>query len=179
MRRSEALGACSLSWYHVAWIRDEQRGRAAHLANAIKKVVTMITSSRSFVSPTLIGRADALAALRATLAEARGGNGQIVLLAGEAGMGKSRLVREAIASAHDHAMGVASGYCCESERAFPYAPLSEMLSHLRLQTLDPAFGPLWAAHAAALQDVLTPNDDSRAQTLQTLATAFFAASMIC
>ena len=117
----------------------------------------MITSSRSFVSPTLIGRADALAALRTTLAEARGGNGQIVLLAGEAGMGKSRLVSEAIASAHDHAMGLASGYCCESERAFPYAPLSEMLSHLRLQTLDPAFVPLWEAHAAAFQAVLTPN----------------------
>ena len=159
MWRSETLEAHSLPWYHIAWIHTEQRGCAARLANAIRKVVTMITSSRSFVSPTLIGRADALAALRATLAEACGGNGQIVLLAGEAGMGKSRLVREAIASADDHAMGVASGYCCESERAFPYAPLSEMLSHLRLQTLDSAFGPLWAAHAAALQDVLTPNDD--------------------
>jgi hypothetical protein len=54
-------------------------------------------------------------------------------------------------------MGLASGYCCESERAFPNAPLSEMLSHLRLQTLDPAEVPLWEAHAAAFQAVLTPN----------------------
>lgn len=50
--------------------------------------------SRSGKELPLVGRARELELLRATWAAARGGHGRILVLTGEAGVGKSRLVRE-------------------------------------------------------------------------------------
>src|SRR5262249_4400315 len=54
---------------------------------------------RSTVCPTLIGRATHGARLRNSLEAATLGKGQTVLIAGEAGMGKTRLAEQAAASA--------------------------------------------------------------------------------
>src|SRR5262245_41767851 len=45
---------------------------------------------RTIVCPVLIGRAPYLSALESALAQARGGAGRTLLLAGEAGIGKTR-----------------------------------------------------------------------------------------
>ena len=50
---------------------------------------------RPIVCPALIGRTPSLEALLRLMEQACGGHGHILLIAGEAGMGKSRLVAEA------------------------------------------------------------------------------------
>ena len=51
--------------------------------------------------PVLVGRADELAVCTGVLSAVRRGEGRAVLVAGEAGVGKSRLVREVAATARD------------------------------------------------------------------------------
>jgi DNA-binding CsgD family transcriptional regulator len=86
-----------------------------------------LPANRLVVSPRLIGRATQIAVLRRALAAARGGTGQCIAIAGEAGIGKSRLVAEAAASAADDGFTLVQGRCFESDRAFPYAPLLDLL----------------------------------------------------
>jgi DNA-binding CsgD family transcriptional regulator/tetratricopeptide (TPR) repeat protein len=86
------------------------------------------------VSPVIVGRAPYLDALDEHLAAAQAGRGQTVLVAGEAGVGKSRLVAEVRARSAARGMGVLVGRCFEPDRVLPYAPLLELLrAHLAEQ----------------------------------------------
>ncbi|HEU5369777.1 MAG TPA: ATP-binding protein, partial [Ktedonobacterales bacterium] len=76
--------------------------------------------------PVLVGRAPVLAALYRSLEEARGGNGQVALLAGEAGIGKSRLLRELKERAQSLGLVIMQGTCVEFDCALPYAPLLDL-----------------------------------------------------
>ena len=82
---------------------------------------------KSVISPNLIGRDEQLAALVARLKAARAGQGQIVLLSGEAGLGKTRLIAAAKAEAAHFGFTVLQGNCLEPEQAWPYAPLIDLL----------------------------------------------------
>src|SRR5215213_3188669 len=84
-------------------------------------------TNRPVVSRRLIGRATQIDALHSALAATRRGNGQCITIAGEAGIGKSRLVAEAATSAAKQGMTVLQGRCFEADRAFPYAPLLDVL----------------------------------------------------
>ena len=79
------------------------------------------------ICPVLIGRATQLEALNSVLAQAGAGHGQAVLLAGEAGIGKSRLVAETKARAADGGFTTLEGRCFEPDHALPYAPLLSLL----------------------------------------------------
>src|SRR4029078_9071748 len=57
----------------------------------------------------LIGRSEDLAALDAALEQARGGDPVVVLIAGEAGMGKTRLVQEFCERAYAQGARVLTG----------------------------------------------------------------------
>lgn len=79
----------------------------------------------------LVGRDRELAAMLDALAMAADGTPQAVLLTGEAGIGKTRLVQEASARARADGFVVAFGACSPTSGArLPYAPISEMLAHL-------------------------------------------------
>jgi predicted ATPase len=80
------------------------------------------------VCPILVGRAPHLAALDACLDRTATGQRQILLITGEAGIGKSRLVREACARARGRGFGVVQGTCFETDRGLPYAPFLDLLS---------------------------------------------------
>jgi DNA-binding CsgD family transcriptional regulator len=84
-------------------------------------------------SPELIGREQELAALEAVLSSAESGGGSFALLAGESGVGKSRLTQELSVRARSRGMTVLVGECMElAEGELPYAPLVGALrSHLR------------------------------------------------
>ncbi len=82
---------------------------------------------KSVLCPVLIGRAPYLASLQERIDQARGGLGQTVLLAGEAGVGKSRLVAEAKTHAAEAGMLILAGRCFEPDRTLPYAPLLDLL----------------------------------------------------
>jgi DNA-binding NarL/FixJ family response regulator len=77
--------------------------------------------------PELIGRRSELAVLTRALTDATAGTGRLVLVEGDAGVGKTRLVQEfADRAARDGAM-VLSGGCLQLEADIPYAPFDEAL----------------------------------------------------
>ncbi|MFC8593291.1 helix-turn-helix transcriptional regulator [Streptomyces atroolivaceus] len=84
------------------------------------------------VSPVFVGRAGELAALTETLARAAAGEPQALLLGGEAGVGKTRLVEEFITAARRREAVVAVGGCVEiGADGLPYAPFATALRALR------------------------------------------------
>ncbi|GCB45825.1 helix-turn-helix transcriptional regulator [Streptomyces sp. NL15-2K] len=90
-----------------------------------------IVETRS-VSPVFVGRTDELDALNDALARACAGEPQALLLAGEAGVGKTRLVEEFATTACRRAAVVALGGCVEiGADGLPFAPFSTALRALR------------------------------------------------
>jgi predicted ATPase len=90
-------------------------------------MVMAVPFERSIICPVLIGRATQLAALDRRLDSARAAHGQVTLVVGEAGIGKSRLVAEAQARAVEQGFAILQGRCFEPDRALPYAPLLDLL----------------------------------------------------
>jgi class 3 adenylate cyclase/tetratricopeptide (TPR) repeat protein len=74
-----------------------------------------------------VGRDAELSRLTARLREAMAGRGGLVLVAGEPGIGKTRLVSELAARAERDAAAVLWGHCYEGDWTPPYAPLAEAL----------------------------------------------------
>ena len=82
--------------------------------------------------PSLVGRADELRRLEAALAAAAEGRGSTVLIAGEAGIGKTRLASELAERAREAGATVLSGRCIDLVGSgLPYLPLVEALRPLR------------------------------------------------
>ncbi|MDD3827995.1 MAG: AAA family ATPase [Anaerolineae bacterium] len=75
----------------------------------------------------LVGRRTELAELRGLWNRARQGQGQLVLLSGEPGVGKTRLANEAMIVARLDGAAVLEGGCYEYEMAVPYLPFVEAL----------------------------------------------------
>jgi DNA-binding SARP family transcriptional activator len=83
-----------------------------------------------------VGRGDELAVLRSSLERAEAGEGGVVLLAGEAGSGKTRLIWELAHEAADAGTLVLYG-APDAAVSTPYQPLLEWLQFL-LRVADPA-----------------------------------------
>src|SRR5438034_8774293 len=106
----------------------------------------------SVVCPILIGRTAELAALHLLLDQAKGGKGQVVLLSGEAGIGKSRLIAEAKTYATAQGFLLLQGQCFPTDRSCPYAPLLELLrAHLATTSQEQV-----ATDMGSLASVLSP-----------------------
>src|SRR5689334_3678695 len=89
----------------------------------------------------LVARDRELDRLRAMLAQAGEGKAGAVLLAGDAGVGKTRLVDELAASADDTL--VLMGRCLDAgETGLPYLPFAEALSTLKDAGNRPALAML-------------------------------------
>jgi DNA-binding CsgD family transcriptional regulator/tetratricopeptide (TPR) repeat protein len=82
---------------------------------------------KPIVCPVLLGRDRQLQALRDLAAHAACGSGQTLLVVGEAGIGKSRLVNEFATHLDSDGWAVVRGSCFERERTVPYALVAEML----------------------------------------------------
>ncbi len=107
----------------------------------------------AIICPVLVGREKP----RDKLIQLALDSGQIALISGEAGIGKSRLVGEVIAGLSPGTGFRLTGRCFEPDQSLPYAPLVDMLSALvasdqlatylrnttpELAQLMPAFAPL-------------------------------------
>src|SRR5688572_2535970 len=79
------------------------------------------------VQDLFVGREQELELLQEALANARDGRGRLVLLAGEPGIGKSRLADEFCRKEGVDGVSVAWGRCWELGGAPPYWPWSEAL----------------------------------------------------
>lgn len=102
-----------------------------------------IPFDRLITCPLLVGRTIEIAALRASVGLASLGHGQVVLITGEAGIGKSRLVSYVKSDTSARGFLVLEGFCFESDISYPYAPLLELLrasfaSRLRSPASDTA-----------------------------------------
>ena len=95
-----------------------------------QKGVKAMALSRNtpIVCPVLVGRAADLTALHALIDQAKRGEGQVALISGEAGIGKSRLVAEAKTHAEREGFLLLQGNCFQADHAFPYAPFLDLLS---------------------------------------------------
>jgi hypothetical protein len=88
----------------------------------------------------LVGRRDELSWLDRALARVHGGASATVLLGGDAGVGKSRLVREFLGTAR-RTTRVLAGRCPELGRVgLPFAPFTDMLRELHRDQAGPPVG---------------------------------------
>ncbi|MBX0326942.1 tetratricopeptide repeat protein [Oscillochloris sp. ZM17-4] len=85
----------------------------------------------------MVGREEEMLALEERLELARGGRGQVVGICAEAGMGKSRLVAEAIRMAARRGMTVHTGECLSHGGSISYLPWNSLL--LGIFGVDPGW----------------------------------------
>ena len=83
---------------------------------------------RQVLCPVLVGRDEEARYLEAALAEAGAGKGGMVLVTGEAGIGKSRLVREAARVAGARGFAVLTGRAVAGDVPTPFRPFAEALA---------------------------------------------------
>jgi ATP/maltotriose-dependent transcriptional regulator MalT len=86
-----------------------------------------MTANRA-LAPSMIGRREQLRELESYLQAVRGGAGQVVFLAGEAGVGKTRLIREFAAAARGRGgVAILEGRCYDEDPAMPYGPFVDAI----------------------------------------------------
>jgi DNA-binding CsgD family transcriptional regulator/tetratricopeptide (TPR) repeat protein len=103
--------------------------------------------SRWDVTP-LVGRTEELERLLADLERARSGRSTAVLLSGDAGVGKTRLLDELSARAVDRGFRVLTGHCVDlGDVGLPYLPFVDLL---RPAATDPALAPESASDPALM-----------------------------
>ncbi|MFE6158127.1 AAA family ATPase [Streptomyces sp. NPDC056486] len=95
----------------------------------------------------LIGREDELDRLAAVLERARAGEARAVLIAGDAGVGKTRALDEVAGRAAAAGMAVFTGHCVDlGDVGLPYLPFTEILGAL---AADERFASVLSGHPVA------------------------------
>src|SRR5215212_5821049 len=85
----------------------------------------------------LIGRQSELDAIRTGIESVIEGSGRVLVVAGEPGVGKTRLSQEAMLACRDRGFVVATGRCYEPHRSVPYYPFLEALYTLHGAAPEP------------------------------------------
>src|SRR6266540_1317409 len=121
---------------------------SATMSSDTGTVATRVTSSR------FIGRSRELAELEAALADASAGRPSLAFIAGESGVGKTRLLKELERGALAAEARVVSGECVSlGEDELPYAPIVAALRSLTRDG-DPVLDELGPATRAGLASLL-------------------------
>ena len=90
---------------------------------------------QSMLCPILIGCDAQIAVLSRLLDQARTSQGQVALISGEAGIGKSRLITEVRQLATERGFILFQGNCFEQDSTLPFAPLIDLLQTLEWRGL--------------------------------------------
>ncbi|HXF60295.1 MAG TPA: AAA family ATPase, partial [Caldilineaceae bacterium] len=118
----------------------------------------------SLTHTPFVGRAREYNILVCAVQAAADGQGRIILIEGEPGIGKSRLVQEAIAYARGQGMTTLLAHCYQVEQAIPYQPIVDMLDQALAETPARLFldlPPVYLAELAALAPELGTLLDER------------------
>jgi DNA-binding CsgD family transcriptional regulator/tetratricopeptide (TPR) repeat protein len=113
-------------------------------------------------SPTLVGRVEELQTLEAARVRAADGEPAVVLVGGEAGVGKTRLIAE-LASRHatDGTRMLVGGCVPVGGGALPYAPIVEalrtLLAEVGVEAVRELVGPAWPELARLLPALGEPD----------------------
>jgi DNA-binding CsgD family transcriptional regulator/tetratricopeptide (TPR) repeat protein len=111
----------------------------------------------TLTSPTFVGRTEELARLAAAGDRAAAGTPTAVLVGGEAGVGKTRLVGELVAAARANGATVLVGGCVElGGEGVPFAPLIEALRGVVRDLDEPALARLLPGRTRAELSRLLP-----------------------
>lgn len=108
--------------------------------------------------PILVGRRAEMQALRRALDDVPAGTGSCVVITGEAGIGKSRLVRELLRLAGERDLTAVAGRSVPASANAPYRPITEaLLALLRDRPVppDPAI-VRWLPHLRAITPAALP-----------------------
>ncbi|MFJ2740818.1 AAA family ATPase [Streptomyces sp. NPDC087440] len=98
------------------------------------------------IDTPFVGRADELTRLTGVLDRAVAGDPRVVLVAGDAGVGKTRTLTVAAAHAAATGMTVLTGHCVDlGDVGLPYLPFTEILG---TAAADERLAPAFAAHPA-------------------------------
>jgi predicted ATPase len=87
---------------------------------------TRIEVARSRGFSRFVGRSDEMAALQAALAKAIGGNGQVVGVVADPGVGKSRLCMEFVEHSRSRGIAVFEAHGVSHGKAIPFLPILEL-----------------------------------------------------
>src|SRR5262245_8619686 len=124
-------------------------------------------SIEAHVVSLFVGRQQELADVRARLDEVEAGGSRLVLIAGEAGIGKTRFAEEIAREARGRGTTVAWARCRECEGAPPYWPwvqvLRAWLEQVELDALWPILG-VGAPYIAELVPEMRERDPSIPKT---------------
>ena len=106
----------------------------------------------------LCGRDDDIDALEHALDDTLAGSGRVRLVAGDSGMGKTRLARELSARAAARGTSVLWGGCSELDPALPFLPFNEAIGTYLAKTgadsVRAELGPLAAAVSAIVPQLV-------------------------
>ncbi|MGH2349877.1 MAG: ATP-binding protein, partial [bacterium] len=106
----------------------EQLEAAAEIAPADAPPVSPALLLGTVLRTKLVGRESELRELKSSLELAASGTGQVVLVEGEPGIGKTRLIQEAQVYARIRGFIVLVGRCYEQETGIPYLPFIEQFA---------------------------------------------------
>ena len=81
-------------------------------------------------SDDLVGREDELRQVEKSLAATAEGETRVLLVAGDAGIGKTSVVRALVSRAHDAGFEVLEGHCLDIEAGVPFGPFLEAIAPL-------------------------------------------------
>jgi hypothetical protein len=118
-------------------------------------------------SPAFVGRARELTALDQALEQADGGAPAVLLVGGEAGVGKTRLVTEFAARRAGNGTRVLVGGCVPvADGGLPFAPaveaLRDLVGQLGVEPVRALAGPSWPELARLLPALGDPDRDGPA-----------------
>jgi DNA-binding SARP family transcriptional activator len=133
------------------------QGSATPAAGATSAAGPTGPASPTGAAPALVGRQREWAALREAWESAAAGHSHLVLLTGEAGIGKSRLAEELLNWVARQNYPVAAARCYAAEGSLPYSPI---VSWLRSRPLTNLAAP-WRAELARI----LPDADGRSHGL--------------
>ena len=117
-------------------------------------LAALVAQSPQAAADELVGRDDQLAALDGVLAGARGGRGRVALVAGEPGIGKTRLAEEAARRGAAAGMQVAWGRCHEGDGAPAFWPWAQVVRQLAAELAPGQLAAMLGPSAARLGQLM-------------------------
>jgi len=118
---------------------------------SLENKIWTIVDSQSQISSPFVGRGEEIDQLTQLLTKAATGQGQMALISGEPGIGKSRLVQETSVLAHQKGFHILNANCYQVEQTIPYQPLIDLV-HQAIEQDNHwhELGPVWLRELAVL-----------------------------
>jgi len=110
-----------------------------------------LSSSETGISTPCVGRGNEISQFSKLLSQASAGQGQTVIVSGEPGIGKSRLIQEMTFLAHQQGFQAFNAQCFEVEQTLPYQSLINLVRQMITNDNQwQMLAPVWLRELAVL-----------------------------